>query len=86
MIGFDCVLVVGPEHGRVFAEAGWSRETLLGELHDRLQIHGSELVAGPVTWLKGYPSGWQAGETLGKFRPEACCWCTLVVARDCSLQ
>ncbi|MEY2414872.1 MAG: hypothetical protein QOH53_206, partial [Ilumatobacteraceae bacterium] len=21
VIGFDCVLVVGPEHGRVFAEA-----------------------------------------------------------------
>ena len=69
VIGFDCVLVVGPEHGRVFAEAGWSRETLLGELHDRLQIHGSELVRGAGDMAEGVPE-WLAGETLGKFRTD----------------
>jgi hypothetical protein len=69
VIGFDCVLVVGPEHGRVFAEAGWSRETLLGELHDRLQIHGSELVRGAGDMAEGVPD-WLAGETLGKFRAD----------------
>ena len=69
VIGFDCVLVVGPEHGRVFAEAGWSRETLLGELHDRLQIHGSELVRGADDMAEGVPE-WLAGETLGKFRAD----------------
>ena len=69
VIGFDCVLVVGPEHGRVFAEAGWSRETLLGELHDRLQIHGSELVRGADDMAEGIPE-WLAGETLGKFRAD----------------
>ena len=69
VIGFDCVLVVGPEHGRVFAEAGWSRETLLGELHDRLQIHGSELVRGAGDMAEGVPE-WLAGETLGKFRAD----------------
>jgi hypothetical protein len=69
VIGFDCVLVVGPEHGRVFAEAGWSRETLLGELHDRLQIHGRELVRGAGDMAEGVPE-WLAGETVGKFRTD----------------
>ncbi|MEY2580245.1 MAG: hypothetical protein QOE09_94 [Ilumatobacteraceae bacterium] len=67
VIGFDCVLVVGPEHGRVFAEAGWDREVLLAELHDRLQIHGSELVRGAGDMAEGVPE-WLADETLGKFR------------------
>ena len=37
VLGFDAILVVGPEHARVFAEAGWDRERLLAELHARLQ-------------------------------------------------
>jgi hypothetical protein len=69
VIGFDCVLVVGPEHGRVFAEAGWNRERVLAELHDRLQIHGSELVRGAGDMAEGVPE-WLANETLGKFRPD----------------
>ena len=69
VIGFDCILVVGPEHGRVFAEAGWDRERLLAELHDRLQIHGSELVRGAGDMAEGVPE-WLAGETLGKFRAD----------------
>jgi hypothetical protein len=67
VIGFDCVLVVGPEHARVFAEAGWDRQTLLDELHRRLQIPGSELIRGAADMAEGVPE-WLAGETLGKFR------------------
>jgi hypothetical protein len=69
VIGFDCILVVGPEHGRVFAEAGWDRDRLLAELHDRLQIHGSELVRGADDMAEGVPD-WLARETLGKFRAD----------------
>lgn len=69
VIGFDCVLVVGPEHGRVFAEAGWDRTRLLAELHDRLQVHGSELVRGAADMAEGVPD-WLANETLGKFRTD----------------
>jgi hypothetical protein len=69
VIGFDCLLVVGPEHGRVFQEAGWDRETLLAELHDRLQIHGRELVRGAGDMAEGVPE-WLADETLGKFRAD----------------
>jgi hypothetical protein len=69
VIGFDCVLVVGPEHGHVFAEAGWDRERLLAELHARLQIPGADLVRGAADMAEGVPD-WLAGETLGKFRPD----------------
>ncbi len=69
VIGFDCLLVVGPEHARVFAEAGWDRERLLAELHRRLQIAGSELVRGAGDMAEGVPQ-WLAGETLGKFRAD----------------
>ena len=69
VIGFDCLLIVGPEHARVFAEAGWDRERLLAELHLRLQIHGSELVRGAGDMAEGVPQ-WLAGETLGKFRAD----------------
>ena len=69
VIGFDCVLVVGPEHARVFGEAGWDRERLLAELHDRLQIAGRELVRGAGDMAEGVPE-FLADVTLGKFRPD----------------
>ncbi len=69
VIGFDCLLVVGPEHARVFAEAGWDRDTLLAQLHDRLRIHGSELVRGARGMAEGVPERF-ANETIGKFRPD----------------
>ncbi|HEX2783622.1 MAG TPA: thioredoxin, partial [Ilumatobacteraceae bacterium] len=69
VIGFDCVLVVGPEHARVFGEAGWDRERLLAELHDRLQIPGRELIRGAFDMAEGVPE-YLADVTLGKFRPD----------------
>jgi hypothetical protein len=69
VIGFDCLLVVGPEHARVFAEAGWDRDTLLAQLHDRLRIHGSELVRGARGMAEGVPERF-ANETIGKFRDD----------------
>jgi hypothetical protein len=69
VIGFDCMLVVGPEHARVFADAGWDRERLLGALHERLQIPGGELVRGANDMAEGVPD-WLADSTLGKFRPD----------------
>ena len=69
VIGFDCVLVVGPEHARVFAEAGWDRDVLLAQLHDRLTMHGSELVRGASGMAEGVPDRF-ANETIGKFRAD----------------
>src|SRR5206468_763768 len=41
-IGFDAVLVVSPEHARVFREAGWDKSRLRKELLELLTVHGSE--------------------------------------------
>ncbi len=29
VFGFDAILVLGPEHGRVFADAGWDRDRIV---------------------------------------------------------
>ncbi len=69
VLGFDVILVVGPEHARVFAEAGWDRDRLLAELHARLQIPGEEIVRGAQGIAEGVPD-WLRDATLGKFRPD----------------
>jgi hypothetical protein len=69
VMGFDNVLVVGPEHARVFADAGWDRDRVLAELHARLQMPGSELIRGAGGIAEGVPE-WLKDATLGKFRPD----------------
>ena len=66
-IAFDALLVVSPEHARVFREAAWSRDRLLGELGERLQLPGSELVRGAGGIAEGLPESFAAA-TLPKFR------------------
>ena len=68
VLAFDVVVIIGPEHARVFADAGWDRERLLAELHARLQIHGSELVRGANGIAEGVQAS-LADVTLPKFRP-----------------
>ncbi|HLY84666.1 MAG TPA: thioredoxin family protein [Acidimicrobiales bacterium] len=64
----DAMLVVGPEHGRVFREAGWTKGRLRSELQDLLQIPGAEIVRGAAGMAAGVPER-LAGQTLAKFRP-----------------
>jgi hypothetical protein len=68
VLGFDVVLVVGPEHARVFAEAGWDRDRVLTELHARLDTPGADLVRGAHGMAEGVPE-WLRDATLNKFRP-----------------
>ena len=68
VLAFDAVLVVGPEHARVFSDDGWDRERLLDELHQRLQIPGAELVHGAGDMAEGVPAHLRDA-TLPKFRP-----------------
>jgi hypothetical protein len=65
---WDAVLVVSPEHGRVFREAGWSRERLHQELDELLRLPGSGVVRGAGGIAEGMPAGVAGGE-LPKFRP-----------------
>ena len=69
VLAFDAILVVGPEHARVLAADGWSRERLLEELHARLQLPGSELVHGALGIADGVPEHLR-DVTLPKFRPD----------------
>ncbi|MCX6534944.1 MAG: thioredoxin family protein [Actinobacteria bacterium] len=64
---FDAVLVLGPEHARVFAQANWSRERVLQEIHDRLQMPGSEIVRGAGGMAEGVEEAFKDA-TLSKFR------------------
>lgn len=67
-MGFDAMLVVSPEHGRVFREAGWDRARLLAELDQLLTVPGAELVRGAGGMAEGVAAA-LAGRELPKFRP-----------------
>src|SRR5205085_7502509 len=41
---WDAILVVSPEHGRVFREAGWSKARLREVLMVELQLAGDDLI------------------------------------------
>ncbi len=66
--GFDAMLVMGPEHARVFAEAGWDRDRILFELHVRLATPATELERGAGGIAEGVPAGF-GDAALPKFTP-----------------
>jgi hypothetical protein len=68
VMAFDCVLAVGPEHARVFSEAGWTKERLVARLHELLMIPTAELVRGAGGMAEGVPPEVSA-PALPKFRP-----------------
>jgi hypothetical protein len=68
LLAFDCLLAVGPEHARIFREAGWSKQQLADRLHELLQVPGSEFVRGAGGIAEGLPESLKDA-TLPKFRP-----------------
>ena len=64
----DALLVVSPDHCRVFLEAGWSKARLHAELTALLQLPGDEIVVGAQGIAEGVPAAF-AGKTIPKFRP-----------------
>ena len=64
----DAVLVVSPDHCRVFLEAGWGKARLLDELTTLLTVPGDALVAGAGGIAEGIPAA-LAGKPVPKFRP-----------------
>jgi hypothetical protein len=81
VLAFDAILVMGPEHARVFADAGWDRDRILFELHMRLTTPFEELVRGAGDIAEGVaaslaPGNWPSPEAtestpeLPKFRPD----------------
>jgi len=57
-LAFDALLLVGPEHGRVFREAGWSRERVQQELYERCTPPAGELVRGAGGSPEGIDPRW----------------------------
>ena len=70
VLAFDAMLVIGPEHARVFREAGWSRARLLERLSELLLVRGEEIARGAGGIAEGIPLPAAAKEQpFPKFRP-----------------
>lgn len=67
-LAWDALLVISPEHARVFREAGWGKARLLDELHQRLRLPAAELTPGAQGMAEGMP-GDLGSDPLPKFRP-----------------
>jgi len=66
-LAWDALLIVSPEHARVFREAGWSRERLRDELYARLRLPWAEIVRGAGGIDEGMPEP-MLGAEVPKFR------------------
>ncbi|HET7502776.1 MAG TPA: thioredoxin family protein [Kofleriaceae bacterium] len=69
VLGMGAMLIVSPEHARVFASAGWTKARLRAELDALLLIDGAELARGAGGIEEGVPAELAAGRKLPKFRP-----------------
>ena len=67
VMAFDAVLVVSPDHSRVFREAGWSKDRLRKRLLELTTIPGDELVRGAGGIAEGLPESVR-GRMIPKFR------------------
>ncbi len=63
--GADAVLVIGPEHGRVFDQAGWSKADATAALQAACRIRGVDLGMGTD---ESAPRASAEADTLPKFR------------------
>jgi hypothetical protein len=67
---WDALMVVSPEHARVFTDAQWTKKRLREELDMLLQLPAEEIVRGAGGIAEGMPEALcTPGTTLPKFRP-----------------
>lgn len=64
---FDAVVVVSPEHARVFRDAGWTRQMVHDRLMELTHLEGDDVVRGARGMAEGMPEG-LAGMRFPKFR------------------
>ncbi len=65
----DAVLVVCPEHRRVFRNAGWKKEDLKTALYDNLMSSGSDIITGAKGIAEGMPKKFE-NKIISKFRDD----------------
>ncbi len=68
VMAFDAFVVVSPEHARVFRDAGWSKQQVVDELHERMLRPGHELVRGSGGIAEGVDPAFAEAQ-IPKFRP-----------------
>jgi hypothetical protein len=68
-LGFDAVLVIAPEHARVFRQAGWSKARVRSEIVGRTVRRGADLVRGAGGIADGLPLGLEEID-VPKFGPD----------------
>ena len=68
VMGFDAILIIGPEHASRFAEAGWTKEQVNEAIINHSIRETDELIRGADGISEGLPEVF-AGSTLPKLRP-----------------
>ena len=69
-LAFDALVVIGPEHGRLLADAGWDRRRLTDELLTRCTRPGAAWIEGADGIADGLPATFGGVDSLCKFRPD----------------
>jgi hypothetical protein len=67
VLAADAILVISPEHERVFRLASWSKQDVKDRIMELLTIPGKELVQGAGGIAEGLPEKFAEG-SLPKFR------------------
>ncbi len=68
-LGFDALVAVSPEHGRVFRAAGWSKQRLREEILEILTIPREEMIRGAGDCDEGIPET-VTSPFIPKFQPD----------------
>jgi hypothetical protein len=67
-LAFDAILVISPEHARVYRDAGWSKARLKQRIDELTLLDGADIVQGAHGIAEGAPD-WAKDIQLAKFRP-----------------
>ncbi len=68
VLSFDAILVVAPDHVRIYEQSGWSREQTAERINELTTRPGSELIRGTGGIAEGLPETF-AETDVQKFRP-----------------
>ncbi|MFK8026169.1 MAG: thioredoxin, partial [Ilumatobacter sp.] len=66
---FDALVVIGPEHARVFQDAGWGRTEIIDGISEHLTTPGAAVARGADGISEGMPDFLTTADSLPKFRP-----------------